>query len=54
MLGAAARTPGVSSTRGSSGSVGSGGPAKLGNGSIRASAFSSERGGTIPFSCCNT
>ena len=42
------------STRGSGGSVGTGGPAKLGNGSIRASAFSSERGGTISFSCCST
>ena len=46
-LGAAARTPGRLSTRGSSGCVGTGGPARLGNGSIRPSAFSSVRGGTI-------
>ena len=49
-LGAAARTPGRARTRGSGASVGTGGPAMLGNGSTRLSAFSSVRGGTIAFS----
>ena len=48
-LGAAARTPGFWSTLGSGGSVGTGGPAKVGNGSMRASALSRLRGGTISF-----
>src|SRR5947208_17021136 len=53
-LGAAARTPGRLSTRGSGGRVGTGGPARFGNGSIRPSAFSSVRGGTIEFSRLST
>ncbi len=46
-LDAALRTPARLRTRGSSGSVGTGGPASAGNGSIRASAFRTVRGGTI-------
>ncbi len=46
-LDAALRTPGRLRTLGSGGSVGTGGPASAGNGSIRASACKTVRGGTI-------
>ena len=53
-LGAARRTPGCRSTRGSSGRVGTGGPVRLWNGSIRPSAFRIVLGGTISFRRCST
>ena len=45
-------TRGGASTRGSGGGVGGAGPAIDGNGSTRANARSTVRGGTIRFSCC--
>ena len=53
-LGAAARTPGRARTVGRRRRSAPGGPASSGNGSTRASAFRSVRGGTIEFSRSST
>ena len=48
--GAAARTPGRASTRGSGGSFGTAGPTIVGSGSMRARRLRKLRGGTIELS----